>query len=148
MQFGLVTNPVQIIEFLKTGQVDSLIEGQFADLMLVREENEKMRLGEIPPVLRTDMHPYHIEEHRKLLSDPDMRMNPELVNAVLSHMQEHEMFIQPPAPVDPATGQPIEQMPPDAGPPAENPNLPTTPPGTPPETEQAYQEGVVDQQQF
>lgn len=143
-QFG-IANPKTIVEFLKTGQVDSLIDGEFADLTLVQDENEMMKNGEAPIMIRTDDHPYHIEQHRQLLSDPETRRNPDLVNVILTHIEEHEMQMQPPAPIDPATGQPVEMPPDDPNAqlgPGEAANLPNTPPGTPPEVEANYAEAT------
>lgn len=149
MQFGTVQNPKVIVEFLKTGQVDSIIEGDFKDMVLVRDENEMLKeanVERLPIVLRTDDHPYHIEEHRQLLSDPEVRYNPQIVDAVLSHIEEHEMFMMPPQPVDPATGQPIEPMPPDDPnaqlPPEQQANLPSVPEGTPPEAAANYEQAT------
>lgn len=144
-QFG-IANPKTIIEFLKTGQVDSLIDGEFADLALVQEENEMLKRGEEPRMLRTDDHPYHIEQHRQLLSDPETRYDDVLVNAILTHIEEHEMQMQPPAPIDPATGQPLPMPPDDPNAqlgPGEAANLPNPPPGTPPEVEADYQEATA-----
>ena len=143
-QFG-IANPKTIVEFLKTGQVDSLIDGEFADLTLVQDENEMMKNGEAPIMLRTDDHAYHKEQHRQLLSDPETRRNPQLVDVILTHIEEHEMMMQPPAPVDPATGQPMEMPPDDPNAqlgPGEQANLPNTPPGTPPEVEANYEEAT------
>jgi hypothetical protein len=36
-----------------------------------------------------DTHKLHIMEHRGLLSDPELRMNPELRKTVQDHMEEH-----------------------------------------------------------
>lgn len=146
-----IANPKTIVEFLKTGQVDSLVDGQFADLTLVQEENELFKQqaqgstnAVVPLVLRTDDHPYHIEQHRQLLSDPEARYNPLLVEAILNHIAEHESYAAPPMP---APGQGAGgPMPPDdpnaqLGP-GQAPNLPNVPPGTPPEVEANYQEAT------
>jgi hypothetical protein len=151
MQFG-IANPKTIVEFLKTGQVDSLIDGEFADLTLVQEENEMLKRGEQPPMIRTDDHPYHIEQHRQLLSDPEARYNPELVTSILNHISEHEMAMQPPMPPPgpPGPGGQPEQMPPDdpnaqLGP-GQSANLPNPPPGAPPEVAADFEQATAPQQ--
>lgn len=152
---GQIT-PIQEYEFLKSGQIDSIMEDAFKDAMLVREEDQKLKEGEVPMALMTDDHPYHIKEHRELLSDPDTRNDPQLVQLVLDHIQEHinlmksmdpdlaaVLGIPPlpsqqmaPAPMDPnMMGPPPEQMPVE-------PNLPNVPPGTPPQVAEDYANGT------
>ena len=165
MQYGLVQSPAQIAEFMKSGQIDSLLEDQFKDQMLVREENQNLKEGKPVVALMTDDHPYHVQEHRKLLSDPDSRMDPNMVNSVLAHIQEHinlrlsmppdmaALFGQQPLPSQQAPqgqpapgpqGPPPEQqqgpMPPEA-------NLPNVPPGTPPEAAADYAQATNQQPQ-
>jgi hypothetical protein len=152
-QRGILT-PKQEFEFLKTGQIDSIIEDEFRDAILVREENEDLKKGNEPPVLMTDDHSYHVQEHNKILSDPETRMNPQLVETVTNHMMQHIMAAKS---MDPdlaamLSGQPLPSMQaqpmgvdPNAPPPEQVPNgapLPNVPPGTPPEAAQAYAEGT------
>jgi hypothetical protein len=88
-QFGIVTDPKMIVEFLRTGQVDSLTEDKFNDSLLIRSENEQMRKGEDVPVMVTDMHPEHIKEHKSLADDPDVRKDPILMAKLTDHIQQH-----------------------------------------------------------
>ena len=98
-----------------------------------------------PPVLITDNHAMHIQEHKQLLDSPEARNNPLLVSNALAHMQEHINQLQtgdpnlfsilgiqplpPPQPQVPQTGgmsmntsvNPMEQV---AG---SLPNLPRNP---------------------
>lgn len=154
MQYGLIKSPVQVAEFMKSGQVDSLIEDQFKDQMLVREENQNLKEGKQVLALVTDDHGYHIQEHRKLLSDPDTRIDPNLVQSVLGHIQEHielrktmdpdlaAILNQPPLPsqqMAPAGPGPMGPPPEaQAGPMPPEANLPNVPPGTPPEAAADY----------
>jgi hypothetical protein len=152
--------PRQEYEFMKSGQIDSIMEDEFRDAMLVRRENEELKKGNNPPVLITDEHSYHVQEHNKELSDPEIRMNAQLVELITNHMQQH---IQAAKSMDPdlgamLTGQPLPSMmapPPGApgmaGPPPEaqplemgqgEANLPNTPPGTPPEVQANYEQAV------
>ena len=48
-----------------------------------------MQDGIDPPVLVTDNHPMHIQEHKQLLDSPEARNNPDLVVVVLAHIQNH-----------------------------------------------------------
>jgi len=89
MQMGVLKDPAMIIEFMRTGQSDSLTEDQFKDSILIRSENEMMMRGENPIVLNTDNHPQHILEHKELASDPAMRNNPQLMQALNQHQLDH-----------------------------------------------------------
>lgn len=89
LQMGLVKNPDQYFTVLNTGQLETLIEGDQAELLLIRAENEAMMGGEILPVLATDSHLMHIKEHKSLLADPSLRKDPDLAGNVLGHIQEH-----------------------------------------------------------
>lgn len=154
--------PRQEYEFMKSGQIDSIMEDEFRDAMLVRRENEELKKGNNPPVLITDEHSYHVQEHNKELSDPEIRMNAQLVELITNHMQQH---IQAAKTMDPdlgamLTGQPLPSMmaPPPGGPMQGPPlegqplemgqgeaNLPSVPPGTPPEVEANYEQAVPQQ---
>ena len=149
--------PRQEVEFLRTGQFDSILEDKFRDAILVRSENEMLKKGEAPVVLMTDDHPYHVIEHNKLLNDPEARYNPALVEAITQHMMEHKIAAQtmdpalqallagqmPPPPMPPP-GMPGAPMPPEQMPVGgqEQANLPNVPPGTPPEAAANYAEGT------
>jgi hypothetical protein len=150
-QNGSIT-PRQEVEFLRTGQFDSILEDKFRDAVLVRSENEMLRKGEAPVVIMTDDHPYHVIEHNKLLNDPEARYSPELVQAITQHMMEHKVAAQtmdpalqallagqmPPPPMPapmPGAPMPPEQMPVGA---QENAQLPPVPEGTPPESAEPY----------
>jgi hypothetical protein len=145
-------SPRQEVEFLRTGQFDSILEDKFRDAILVRSENEMLRKGEAPVVIMTDDHPYHVIEHNKLLNDPEARYSPELVEAITQHMMEHKIAAQtmdpalqallagqmPPPPMPapmPGAPMPPEQMPVGA---QENAQLPPVPEGTPPESAEPY----------
>jgi hypothetical protein len=88
-QYGIVKDPKQIVEFLRTGQLDSLTEDDFKDSMLVRLENEAILRGEVPPVMVTDLHPQHILEHKSVANDPEARKDPKLMEALNQHLLAH-----------------------------------------------------------
>lgn len=86
---GMIKNPEQYIQVLTTGKLDPLIEGEQAELLLIRSENEKLlNLVDVNAII-TDNHMMHIQEHKTVLSSPEARENPELVANALSHIQEH-----------------------------------------------------------
>jgi hypothetical protein len=162
LQFGAEKNPAKLIEFLSTGQMESFTEDDFSDIILIRTENEAIRRGEVPPVVLFDMHPEHILEHRKIASDLDVRKDPKVMQALLSHIQNHIATVKvidpdlaailniPPLPSQQAALMPPSPPPPGADGPSisdEPPeimdeNLPSLPAGTPQEAQQAYEEAT------
>jgi hypothetical protein len=97
MQMGIITTPEQYISVINTGKLDTMIEGQNKELLLVRAEKEKLIDGttEVIAVL-TDNHNLHIREHSSVLADPDLRMDAELVQRTLNHIQEHINILSDP----------------------------------------------------
>ena len=152
MQFGIVKDPKAIVEFLRTGQIDSITEDDFKDGVLIRSENEQLRKGENPPVMMTDNHPEHIIKHKALANDPEIRLNPDIMANLLAHIQEH---IDSMKSIDPDLAAILQLMPlpsqqqpmpgPDAGVGPEasgNPGLPNVPSNAPPEAQQALDQAV------
>lgn len=93
IQAGLIKNPEQYLEVLTTGRLEPMYENELAELNLIRSENERLQEGGQCLVLRTDTHEMHVLEHKTLLSSPEAREVPELVNAALAHIQEHEQLM-------------------------------------------------------
>lgn len=89
MTFGIIKDPKKLVEFMRSGQMDSITEDQFKDTLLTRSENEMMRKGESPIVLITDIHPAHILEHKGLADDPEMRKDPAQMQILSEHIQSH-----------------------------------------------------------
>jgi hypothetical protein len=139
MQYGVLKDPKQILSFISTGNLDAQIESDFSDALLIADENEMLRKGEMPIVLITDIHEEHMVKHNKLLSDKSVRENPVLSAGVMEHMQSH-IDISRTVPPDLAAairGQPIPPPAPPPPPGAEvNPTIdgarmPDVPQGTP-----------------
>ena len=158
LQGGLITTPQEYTQVLETGTLDPLLEGQTAELMLIRQENEEMSEGRIVTAIVTENHPLHIQEHKTVLSSPEAKNNPEIVQNVLSHMMEHINLMQTAdprllqmlgiQPLQPQIGSnnnpagimsadvPVQQEA-ESIPPPEGPSLP---PGTDAQTQQASQQ--------
>jgi hypothetical protein len=100
LQQGLIKNPDQYIQVMTTGKLEPAIEGAQAELLNIRAENEDLSEGRPVPVMITDNHRMHIEEHRSILSSPEARRNPELIKVVTAHLQEHLDFLKNPANAD------------------------------------------------
>ena len=86
---GFVKNSDMYFAVLQNGRLDSIMDPVQRQLMLIAQENEQMSDGIDPPVLVTDNHPMHIQEHKQLLDSPEARNNPDLVVVVLGHIQKH-----------------------------------------------------------
>ena len=155
IQSGLIKTPQEYTQVLETGTLDPLLEGQTAQLMQIRQENEDLSEGLPAMALAIDNHPLHIQEHACVLASPDARKDPNIVKNVLGHIMEHinlnkttdpalltTLGIQPLQPqlgtnnnpagimnADPLVQQEAGKIPPPAG--------PKLPPGTDPLTAEA-----------
>lgn len=89
LQMNLIKTPEQYISVMNHGKLESMTDGIDKQLMLVKAENEKMIAGEQVHAIDIEPHAMHIKEHRDVLADPDLKNDPELVQRVLLHIQEH-----------------------------------------------------------
>lgn len=89
LQMGAIKTPNDYFTVMNTGKLESMTEGVQAEMMLIKGENEKMLDGKSVNVLDIDDHKNHIMEHKAILSDPDLRQDPNLTQIVLKHIQEH-----------------------------------------------------------
>lgn len=74
---------------ITTGRMEPLTEAPMTKVMNLRRENELLMEGVEVLALITDDHIGHIKEHLSLLDDPDVRNDPELVDFISAHVQEH-----------------------------------------------------------
>lgn len=90
MESGLIKTPEEVLNVFQTGNIDSLLEADNAQLSAVREENEMLLEGqEVPEPLFEDNHVLHIREHMAILSTVETRQNPEIRSAVQAHVMGH-----------------------------------------------------------
>lgn len=94
MSTGLIKDPAQYIEVVKTGSLEPLIEGQHRQLMLIKQENEMLSDGGMVKAIMTDDHVTHIMEHANVVADPAMRVSADpkvasVMQATLGHIMEH-----------------------------------------------------------
>jgi hypothetical protein len=89
LQMNLVKTPEQYFQVINTGKIETMFEGEMNEMLLVKSENEQMLEGKSVIVSPLDKHRLHINEHKAVLSDPDLRKDAELVSNVLNHIQEH-----------------------------------------------------------
>ncbi len=91
LERGMIENPDQYIQVISTGRLEPVIEGKQAQLLLIKGENEQLAQGVAQRVLATDNHQKHILEHTVILSNPEIRQDPNspIVVVTLEHIQEH-----------------------------------------------------------
>lgn len=94
LQMGLIKNPTQYFQVINTGSLDSMFESDMNSLMLIKKENEMFMQGQEVLADMLDEHQLHIMEHRSVMSDPDLRFNPELRALVQDHIQQHIEFLR------------------------------------------------------
>lgn len=132
---GLLKTPEEYIQVATTGNLESLLEGEEAQILLIRAENEKLsdesqKVGQEPdptwqpdpmnpnpqqPPMRdvssvvaliTDNAILHIKEHQSVLASPEARENPVIVRNTLAHLREHIELLQSGDPLLAILGQP------------------------------------------
>lgn len=89
MQMQVIKNPQDYFTVMETGRLDSMYDGEMQENLNIKRENEMFLEGENPLVSPLDSHRNHIMEHRSVLSDPDLRSNPDLVELVMQHIADH-----------------------------------------------------------
>jgi hypothetical protein len=94
MQMGIIKEPTQYFQVLNTGRIDVMFEGEVSQQLLVRQENEWLSEGKNPITAPTDIHAFHIQEHRSVLDDTDIRTDVNTVKTVMDHIQQHMDALQ------------------------------------------------------
>lgn len=144
MQMGIITTPEEYFTVIKTGQLDVMTEDTQSELFLVRGENERLMNGDDVITAYVDQHMLHIKEHSAVLSDPELRLDRNLSDRVMAHIQEHINLLKT---VDPSLLQILGQtpLPPDGPPQQPGPQGPPPKEGPPSESMQAPQGNVPSQ---
>lgn len=91
---GMIKNPLQMVNLIRTGDIDSMLDPTSKQLLLIKQENEYMSAGNPVQALFTDKHSMHIPEHSDMLSDQSIRDYPELVQVYTDHIQEHIYLLE------------------------------------------------------
>jgi hypothetical protein len=89
LQMHLLKTPQEYLQVINTGSLDSVTEDSQHELLLIKGENERLVGLEEVHAIAIDDHALHIQEHKAVLSDPDLRRDMKLVQSVLAHIQEH-----------------------------------------------------------
>lgn len=78
----------EYMRVIQTGQLDPMFSGPVSELTCIKGENERLARGEEAHALTWDNHQLHIREH-KILLNSELRENPQAVELVQAHLQEH-----------------------------------------------------------
>lgn len=97
LQSNLIKRPEEYIAVINTGKLDPMLEGDNAELILIRSENEDIAAGKPAACLPTDDHVLHIKEHKAIMASPEVRNNPQIVKVYGEHISEHIQFLADPA---------------------------------------------------
>ena len=108
LQMNLIKSPEQYFQVINTGKIETMFEGEMNELLLIKSENEQMLEGKTIITSPLDKHRLHINEHKAVLSDPDLRKDAELVKNVLGHVEEHLNMLRD---TDPALLQLVGEQP-------------------------------------
>jgi hypothetical protein len=129
LQNKIITNAAEYLMVLETGELEPLTQGPTLDLLNLASENEMLLDGTDIPVLFTDNHQLHIQEHASLASDPQIRTNPNQFGIIAKHIMQHITMLSDPDYQNfrMLTGQPSIQ----GGIPTNAPQQPGTPQGNP-----------------
>jgi hypothetical protein len=114
LQSGLVKTPEEYLTVATTGRLEPLYEANTSQMNLIKLENERMSEGQEATAMVTDDHRLHILEHGIVLSSPDAREVPQVVNAVVAHLQAHINYLNSTDPAILAVNG-INQQPPPMG---------------------------------
>jgi hypothetical protein len=86
---NMIRTPEEYLQVVDSGRIEPLIENERNELLLIRNENEKLMDGFTPIAMITDNHPLHIKSHAAVTSSVDSRENPQVIEAVTNHITEH-----------------------------------------------------------
>jgi hypothetical protein len=76
-------------DVIQTGNLNTLTESVDSSNNLIRGENERLISGRAVMAAFTDDHMSHIKSHKGVLDDLELRFNPQIVQRVMDHMNEH-----------------------------------------------------------
>lgn len=135
LQAGMIKMPDELLQVIQTGNLEPLTSGTTSELLSLKTENEKLADGEQVPVMITDDHLLHINEHKTVVADPEARMDPKVVQAVTEHIMQHMSMLSDPANAQLLTlmgQQPVPPQQPQGVPAAAGQPTPGTAIGQPP----------------
>ena len=96
-QYGLIQDPQKVLSLLEFGGIEDVYESDTLDKSAAKEEMEIMLQGGMVEAQMYEEHNIHMDVHVKFLKSNEGRNLPQnLHDGILQHIQQHQMFIQPP----------------------------------------------------
>lgn len=86
---GFITTGGEYMQILEGAPPEKVMRRQMSAQDLIDMENQMLMDGEEPPVLSTDDHGAHYQQHMELLNDPYVRQSSRSVAAVMAHADKH-----------------------------------------------------------
>lgn len=113
LQYSEIT-PEQYVAVLQTGNLKVFTEGAAKEQFLMKGENEALVNGEVPTAVFTEDHKGHIDFHRSVLFDQELKKDAALVERVQAHIQQHVELLRntDPALLSLMGQQPLPPLPP------------------------------------
>lgn len=93
---GFLRNREEYVTVMTTGQLDALLEGEEAQLNVIREEGERLMEGGPHRASVLDYHVLHMREHHAVMNSTAARQDPMLAEASLASIMEHMQMLMDP----------------------------------------------------
>jgi hypothetical protein len=126
-------NAQEYLNVIETGNLETQLEAENAEIILIKGENERIIKGEQFECIIYDNHVLHMPEHMSVLASEEARNNPQVIQATMFHVEHHAKMLRQ-LQSDPVLvgllKQPVIPQPP-AGPPPGGPAPGGPPPGGP-----------------
>lgn len=82
-------NPTEYMNVIETGNLETQLESENAEVALIKNENERLARGEVFPCIIYDNHVMHIPEHMAVLASESARNDAKVIQAVQFHVESH-----------------------------------------------------------
>jgi len=89
LQAGAISDPEKYIAAIENGRLETVTDAARAAEVQIERENEELFHGQPVRALVGDHHAKHIEGHLRDLQDPSARNDVSVLQAVMTHVQEH-----------------------------------------------------------
>lgn len=86
---GWLKGPEEYEQVRTTGRLEPALKRERNETRLIAAENDAMRRGEVPPVLKWHHHLIHYTEHAAAMNSPEVLQNPAMLNALIEHNNWH-----------------------------------------------------------
>lgn len=94
LQSGMLTTGEEYINVIQTGQIESMLEAETAQLAKIRDENEALMEGQPVNASPYDNHVLHIKECHSLINSVAAAYDSELVSGVAAHIADHVFLLE------------------------------------------------------